>query len=150
MKYIDTIVHGLTREYGTEEPFELCGRIGILTYFAPLPTSIKGFYFSSGGSQMICIGDELPSRQQKIVCAHELGHAILHPDLDMVFMKTETQLAIAKYEREADYFCASLLLNSGVVEEAGMLEGGLTVEGLCRLSGLPETAVRMWFESLDI
>ncbi len=145
MKYIDTIVHKLTAQYQTREPFELCEKMDILTYFAPLPASIRGFYFSTGGRQMICVGDELPTRQQKIVCAHELGHAILHPALDMVFMKAETQLAVEKYEKEADYFCVSLLLNANMVEEARMMEGGFTVEGLSRLSGLPEKAVRLKF-----
>lgn len=148
MKYIDAIVRKLTKEYATREPFELCEGLGVLTYFAPLPASIRGFYFSAEGRRMICIGDELPKQQQKIVCAHELGHAVLHPDLDMVFMKAETQLAIEKYEREADYFCASLLLGSGVPEEARTIEGGLTVEGLSRLCGLPEAMVRLRFDCL--
>lgn len=47
---------------------------------------------------------------KKIVCAHELFHAILHPRVNTAFMKKHTLLSVGKIEREANTAAAHLLI----------------------------------------
>lgn len=45
-----------------------------------------------------------------MTCAHELGHAILHPDENTAFLKKNTLFSTDKIEVEANTFAVELLL----------------------------------------
>lgn len=142
MKRIDGIAEALAAEHCTRDPFALCDALGILVYNAPLPESMNGFYFSPDGRGMICIREGMKEPLAKITCAHELGHALLHPSLNLVFMQTKTQMEVEKYEREADCFCACLLLPTDMLKSLRR-EGGCTVEELMCRTGLPERLIEL-------
>ena len=97
---------------------------------------------------MICIRESLREPLDRITCAHELGHAVLHPLLNFMFMETCTQLEVEKYEREADYFCACLLLYPEVKDFCNHCEG-CTIQQLACHTGLPETLIEMWLRKED-
>ena len=54
---------------------------------------------------------------EKYCLAHELGHAILHEQLNWAFLSQNTYFVTEKYEREADLFAAYLLLGSPIKEK---------------------------------
>lgn len=144
MKYIEKIVDDILQKYRTSDPFAICEQMGIFTYTAQLPPSLHGFYFCTADGKMICIKSGLSEKQRTVTCAHELGHAVLHPSLNSLFMKTQTYLEPGKYEREADYFCACMLLGNAAADMYGGAET-YTVEDMARETGLTEEMIAMKF-----
>jgi Zn-dependent peptidase ImmA (M78 family) len=59
---------------------------------------------------MIIINCDLDEWLKRYVCAHELGHAVLHPDINTGFLKKHTLFPIGRFEREANEFAINLLL----------------------------------------
>ena len=51
------------------------------------------------------------------MCAHELGHMLLHKKSNAIFMDSRTQLNTSKYEIEADRFAINLLVPDDEIEE---------------------------------
>ena len=82
---ISHIVKGLKNKYKECDPFELCKSLNIIIGMVPMGThdgSCKGFFISCGRKKMITINSELQPALQRIIAAHELGHAALHGDID--------------------------------------------------------------------
>lgn len=98
----------LCKKYETRNPFEIAKQLDIQIIIEPLG-SIKGYYSSSYRIKFIHINQDLPSDIQRQVCAHELGHAILHPKCNTPFLRANTLFFIDKLEKEANYFMALLL-----------------------------------------
>ena len=54
---------------------------------------------------------------QRQVCAHELGHAILHRKINTIFLDTYTYIVTDKLEIQANMFAAELLIQDEVLKE---------------------------------
>ena len=68
------------------------------------------------------------------VCAHELGHMLLHKKANALFMDSRTYFVSSKYENEANAFAAELLIpDSFIIENPDM-----TKSQLARLAGYEE------------
>ncbi|MNP68056.1 hypothetical protein D3C76_1639610 [compost metagenome] len=80
----------------------------------------------------IAIHSDLSEEWQRLICAHELGHALLHPGISRFWIDEHTFLYAGKYEREANRFAVHLLLG----EEK--LECDESVFDLFRRNGIPE------------
>ncbi len=146
MTEIKRLVERLKRTYETSDPFELCEYLDITPLMVPLPARIRGFFNRMQGYGFIYINDALPERERTIVCGHELGHALLHTQLNSMFILSFTYLVQSKLENEADYFCACLLL-----EEADdyYREYGLTtLAQIAQLTGFDERVVALRYEEL--
>ena len=48
---------------------------------------------------------------QRTVCAHELGHAVLHTHANTPFLRKNTFFSVDKLEIEANTFAALLLID---------------------------------------
>lgn len=107
----------LWQQWGTREPLELCDQLGIAVLMVQLPSSVRGFSFQVRDRRAICINRELERSLQRQVCAHELGHCLLHPQQNLVFMTEHTLQVSQRFEREADEFCAALLLDPAALED---------------------------------
>lgn len=81
--------------------------------------NLKGFYVFEGGCRYIVINDELDAVTKTVVCAHELGHDMLHRELsDGGIRETTLFLENNKTEREANLFAANILISdSDILEE---------------------------------
>jgi Zn-dependent peptidase ImmA (M78 family) len=100
---------------GETDPFHICEVLGILTLFEPMgtfPGACKGFFLSQSRKMAITINRDLSEKMQRIICAHELGHAVLHRKgaglktfHDFILFDT-----VSHYEYEANLFAAELLL----------------------------------------
>ena len=104
---IKQFVRSLVSENGTFSPFEIAENKGIVIQMEPLGT-IRGYYSKALRTKFIHINCDLDEYQQKFTCAHELGHALLHPDLSTPFLRESTLFSVDKLEVEANRFAACL------------------------------------------
>ena len=123
--------------YGAHDPEVLAEKMGVLTILCDLPESIEGFYHCFRGHPIIYLADRLPPCRRRAVCGHELGHAVLHGDINSLLRDEVDE----RMEREADLFAAALLL-------ADRPEGCNDVQSVVRETGLPEAAVRRVYDLL--
>src|SRR5690606_32336512 len=63
------------------------------------------------------INNDLDRPMQRFVCAHELGHAMLHPGINTPFLKANTLFSINRLEREANEFAVELLIPDDLLRE---------------------------------
>lgn len=111
MKNIPIRVKNLIRTWGSRNPFTLCSYLKIYVFFKDLG-EIKGFYEKINGRKVIVINSNLDKFAQKIVCAHELGHAIMHSSKQIQFSREHTLFPKhSLYEEEANKFAAELLID---------------------------------------
>jgi Zn-dependent peptidase ImmA (M78 family) len=145
MKEIQTIAGGIVERYGTASPFELCDFMEIPVLKLELPRSMRGFCFRKDrGGPVIVLNEELRRRDREYCCAHELGHVLLHPKMNEQVISDLTNLCVQRFEREADYFAACLLIDPNL-EEWNRTYRPLTLEQIASLSGLPERIVGLRF-----
>lgn len=102
----------LVKKYNTNDPFKLAERLGITIVFEPLG-SILGYYSRSHRSKVIHINEASDEQQQLSTCAHELGHAVLHPNENTAFLKANTFYSTDRIETEANMFAVELLFKKG-------------------------------------
>lgn len=105
-------VFQLIQKYGTNDPFKIAKLSGILVVYEPLG-SILGYYSKTHRSKVIHINNSLRNEQQLFTCAHELAHAVLHPDTNTAFLKSSTLYSTEKIEIEANTFAVDLLFPHG-------------------------------------
>lgn len=108
--------NSLVRKYGTRNPFEIIKSLNVIVVFYPLE-GVNGFYQYFQRNNIIYIDERLSGNEKMFVCAHELGHMILHKKANAVFMDSRTQLNTSKYELEANRFAVDLLIEDSVIEE---------------------------------
>lgn len=104
---IKQFVRSLAAENRTFNPFEIAENKGIVIQMEPLGT-IRGYYSKALRTKFIHINCDLDEYQQKFTCAHELGHALMHPDLSTPFLRESTLFSVDKLEVEANRFAAYL------------------------------------------
>jgi Zn-dependent peptidase ImmA (M78 family) len=75
-----------------------------------LNEEINGFYKYDRRNKYIFYNNNLNEELQRFVCAHELGHAILHPRSNTPFLRKNTLFSVEKIEVEANTFAVELLL----------------------------------------
>ena len=112
----------LISRYGTRDPFRICREKGIEVMFRDDFTGQKGAFSLMLNVPFIFINNNLSDEMKRIVCAHELGHALLHRQLCRN-MKNQT---IQEYEifdirstteYEANIFAAELLIDEEELTE---------------------------------
>lgn len=105
-------VNNLIKIFETRDPFIIAEKIGINLKFRIYGKNIKGYCNNADGQVNIIINSTYDKQAQKIICAHELGHAFLHVDqFDSVFSVPFKKYKIDRVEHEANIFAAALLLN---------------------------------------
>ena len=123
-------VNQLIKKHGSNNPFKIAKLLGILVVYEPLG-SILGYYSKSHRSKVIHINAALPYEKQLFTCAHELAHALLHPDANTAFLKVYTLYSTDKMEIEANSFAVELLFPQGFVNT-------VTVHEATEVYGIPE------------
>lgn len=109
--YIQSVASGLIKQYDTRDPFELCKAVGVEVFFADLG-HLKGMYKYLKRNRFAVINESLNDYAKKLVCAHELGHDLLHRDLARRVCLQEFVLYDMKSrpEYEANLFASEILL----------------------------------------
>ncbi len=110
--YISDTVTKLVKKHETRDPFSLCDAIGIKIRYKKLG-NLKGFFFYQSRIRNIVLNEDLSDISARVLCAHELGHALLHSDmlLTMRTINNDTLLYSGSIpEYEANIFAAELLI----------------------------------------
>lgn len=113
---IKDIVETLIRKHKTNCPFTLAKLLGINIVYETLGDTM-GFFTCDYRIKFIHINQQLTNDDSIFACSHELGHAILHPDVCTPFLKRHTLFSTAKIEREANTFAVELLLPDSLLQE---------------------------------
>ena len=108
--------NSLARKCSSRNPFEIIKSLNAIVVYYPLD-GVNGFYQYFQRNNIIYIDERLSDTEKMFVCAHELGHMLLHKKANAIFMDSRTQLNTSKYELEADRFAMSLLVPDDVLEE---------------------------------
>lgn len=106
-------VVNLERKYGTRNPYKLCKRMKINIVYMDLG-NIKGIYKKVVTNKFIVINENLDEFCQKVVLAHELGHAVLHHSKEIQALKDYDLFPryTNQIEIEANTFAAELLIDN--------------------------------------
>lgn len=139
----DTILC-LTKKYNTSDPYELADALNISVFYEELGT-INGYYNKPLRMKQIHINHNLNEMDAKFTCAHELGHAILHPNASTPFLRSKTFLSVDKLEIEANTFAVNLLIPDEIIVE----NMDYTTEQLSRLLGYNQKLIELRMKSFD-
>lgn len=105
----------ILKEYGGRDIFETAENSGAKVWFRRLG-ALKGFYICENAVRYIVVNEDLDDMTKEVVCAHELGHDILHRELSAGGIRENTMfLQTNKTEREANLFAAEILLSDKAV-----------------------------------
>lgn len=104
---ISNEVSKLINKYKTYNPFEICKKKGIKIKFVNYGTA----NIINGIDKIILINSKYDEFSKKILCAHELGHAILHSNDACNYYNSNTSLQQIAKDREANLFAAHLLFD---------------------------------------
>lgn len=135
---VKRLADSLVRKYNTRNPFEIISNLNVIVVFYPL-YGVKGFYQYFQRNNIIYIDEMLPDREKLFVCAHELGHMLLHKNANAIFMDSRTQLNTNKYELEADKFAMDLLVSDSIIE----MHLDYTTEQLARMLGYSKKLIEL-------
>lgn len=116
LSYIKDIVNKIISKYNTRDPIILMDELNISYKTAPFFGGTKGYLVKMNKKLGIIINSLLDEQTQKMVIAHELGHAILHSDEEMIFIKEFTLFNSGRYEVEANKFAAELLIDDQAID----------------------------------
>ena len=119
LKNVIETVDKLVKKYDTRDTYELCQLLGIKIHFYDLQKKLKGFFFYQSRQKNIVIDNNVNKVLERILVAHELGHAVLHTKVAMMkgFHEMEVLDSGSKEEDEANFFAAELLLDDKSVLE---------------------------------
>ncbi|MEG2811738.1 MAG: ImmA/IrrE family metallo-endopeptidase [Clostridium sp.] len=141
MKWIDDIIVGLLELHGTNNPYDICDSLNINiiklskdSFFLRNETAL--YIRSFNDQEAIFLRDDLGVKEELFYLSHEVGHAILHPDIINSF--NSNLINIDKLEKQADYF--ALKLNDIKLDEVEMCE--LTISQIACSLEIPERALK--------
>lgn len=132
------IVQQLTNKHGTCDPFALADALNIIVLYHPLGGTL-GFSTYDRRNKFIVINDQADDEIRPYICAHELGHSIMHENINLPFLRQNTLFSISKYERQADTFAVELLMPDTVCAE----HPTLTLEQIGQMCGIPLPIIKL-------
>ncbi|MBN6885366.1 Zn-dependent peptidase ImmA (M78 family) [Cytobacillus horneckiae] len=127
-------VQKLTKRFNTNCPFKLAEALGIHILFEDLGSTL-GYYNQHFRIKIIHINQNESEQKQEFICAHELGHAILHPQANTPFLKRYTLYSTDKMELEANLFAVGLLFSNE------KYDGQLSIREAVEEYGVPEKII---------
>lgn len=139
---IHILAESIVKKYRTRNPFKISKEKNAILVYAPLK-DVRGFYQYFQRNHIIYIDENLPEHEKMFVCAHELGHMLMHKKANAVYMDTKTCFNTSKYEIEANAFAAELLIPDDIIQE----NNNLTSEQLSRLLGYEQSLIDLRLKS---
>lgn len=130
-------VKKLTEKYKTNDPFELAKELGIEVLSETCNSA--GYYFFNEGEKGIFINPNLHIKKQKVVCANELGRALLENQKKGVFIRSFTVSGTKKFQIYSNEFCAYLLLTDEMMKDFE----GCSCEEISKITSIPIEIVKL-------
>lgn len=139
---IHSLAESIVKKHHTRNPFEIIKEKNVILVYTPL-VDVRGFYQYFQRNHLIYIDENLSEHEKKFVCAHELGHMLLHKKANAVYMDAKTCFNTNKYEIEANTFASNLLIPDEVILE----NCNYTTEQLSRLLGYEQALIELRLKS---
>lgn len=140
---ISDIVKRLCKQYDSSDPFTLARQMKVDVIYEPLGT-IRGYYSHFSRKKIIHINNALDENREAFVCAHELGHAILHPKSNTPFLRDYTLFSVNKLEIEANRFASCILYS----DEELLEYTDYSLDQLTKILGLPPELVKWRYSQI--
>ena len=109
-------VNDIKNQWQTNDPYAIADYLGITVLHTA--TCIKSFTAQTikvnGYPTIISINDAYTEFSKKVLCAHELGHALLHQECVNLFAITNSNIATS-VEQEANLFAIALLASDETI-----------------------------------
>ncbi|MEK4171015.1 ImmA/IrrE family metallo-endopeptidase [Lysinibacillus sp. FSL L8-0312] len=141
---VEDIVLNLIKKYKTEDPFKIAKELGIVILYHDLG-NIYGYFRTYKRMPIIHINNKIDKEMQRVVCSHELGHAVLHPKINTLFFKKYTFFSTDKLELEANFFAVHLLIpNESLFDSYDQM----TIFDIAALYNVPIELVELKFKGL--
>ena len=134
---VHNVVERIIEKYKTCSPYELADLMGISIHRCELGT-IRGYYSKKFRIKQIVLNCNLSEKDERFVLAHELGHAIMHENLNTPFLMENTLFSKNKFEKEANTFAIELLVPDTEIAE----NPDLTIGQLARMTGYSEELLK--------
>lgn len=135
---IKEIAEKLMKKYKTNCPFTLAKRMNITILYEDLGDTM-GYFNKDFRFKFIHINQSLNEEESTFTCAHELGHAIQHHDVNTPFLKRHTLFSVDKIEREANTFAVELLLPDRLIEE----NTDCSIFNIGKMVGIPDKLIKL-------
>lgn len=132
-----TVIKLINRN-NTNDPFAICRALDIVVTFEPLG-AILGYCDTHFRMRSIHINEQAPEEMYPFICAHELGHALLHKNINTPFLSKYTLFSIDKIERQANAFAVELLLSDDYIRE----NEGCSLYDLAASRGIPQQFINL-------
>lgn len=129
---IKELVEGLINTYNTNNPFIIAKHLGIIVKSRQLGNTL-GYFCTYKRFKLININDGVSGHLKDYVCAHELGHAIMHKHVNTPYLKSHTFFSTDKIEKQANTFAVELLLPDEYLREYPHT----SIECLAKCKGVP-------------
>lgn len=137
-KDIKKIVSHYKRKFGTSNPYKIADELHIELAVGDIG-SREGCYMYLKKHKCIFLNENLEEHEMKLVMAHELGHAIMHPKQNCYFIRNKTLLLDTKNEIEANKFAMELLISDDFLKENSYY----TVDQLSRMTGYHQKLIKL-------
>lgn len=135
---IRDIVESLIHKYHTRDPYDLADFLHIRISRHELG-NIRGYYLKKYRIKQILLNCRLSKFEERFVLAHEIGHSVMHPNINAPFLKEHSLITVSKFEVAANKFAVELLIPNEVLLENWQL----TIEQLSRLTGYSEALIKL-------
>ncbi|WP_226544993.1 ImmA/IrrE family metallo-endopeptidase [Bacillus thuringiensis] len=133
-------VLNIIEKYKTTDPFEIAKEKNIIVLFEDLGNTL-GFYNTYKRFKFIHINNQIDEITQRFVCAHELGHAVLHPKANTPFLRNQTFFSVDRLEIEANTFAVELLLTDNMI--SAYKDTHLSIQEVAEIHGVPGGFARL-------
>ncbi|MDH5161476.1 ImmA/IrrE family metallo-endopeptidase [Heyndrickxia oleronia] len=134
MEFILEKINYLIKVYKTNCPFKIAKKLGIEIVYEDLGKTL-GYFNQFCRIKIIHINEKTSEYQKMFICAHELGHAIFHPEANTPFLKKKTLFSTDKIELEANLFAVRLLFSKDYYDDH------LNLKDAVELYGIPEKLI---------
>lgn len=135
---------GIIEQFNTRNIYEIVDGLNILLLKKHMFDNKQGVFLRDiFGNETITVDANLNEYQRRIVIAHELGHAILHTNLNVSYC-TSSLISNEKLELQANKFAAELLLEDNIED----MYKHFTIKELAAIYNVPERLIELKYKDI--
>ncbi len=127
-------INKLKSKYHTSNPYELAQAMHIQLTISDLGDNIRGFCMNWKRGTFISLNSQLSEFDMIFVLWHEIGHTVLHKNMNRVFMDKYTLNIPSRYENEANLFAAYMMIDDSDIKE--YIEREYTIYQISQITGI--------------
>ena len=145
---IHKMAQSLVKKAGSRNPFVIADENSIFIKYINDFKKLKGMYMIIKRNRFIFINTNLSEQLQKVVCAHEIGHDILHRAyVDGAFHESSLFDTRNGFEYEANIFAAEIMLDDDIVES--LAKEGISENDMASMLGVDRNIVELKLISMN-